>query len=113
MFPQSIGMFLPAILIFFFEKDNSEHNLQKEIFNKKVFMNMLPGTLQAVGNLALILSIALVSNVIASPINQLSVVIGTLLGIFVMKEKKPKPYTAITLIGLALIATGAIMSSLT
>jgi glucose uptake protein GlcU len=66
------------------------------------------GMFQGIGNLGSIFAILVNTNVIASPMTQFSVVIGTLLGIFYMKEKPPKPYLTITLIGLGLIIVGAI-----
>jgi glucose uptake protein len=110
MFPQTIGMIIPAfIAIIVFSKKNKTP-VASSILNKKVYLNLIPGGLQAIGNLATIFSTLINGNAIASPLNQMSVVIATLFGIFYMKEKKPQPYMTTTIVGLALIAIGALMS---
>ncbi|MDR2654389.1 MAG: GRP family sugar transporter [Mycoplasmataceae bacterium] len=112
MFPQSLGMLLCALIgiIIYSKKQNQPQFLKNSLLDKKTFLNMIPGSLQAIGNLATIFSIYLNGNAIASPLNQMSVVIATMFGIFYLKEKKEKPYMTMTFIGLSLITIGSLMS---
>jgi glucose uptake protein len=116
MFPQTLGMLICAIVAIYIydSKYGFKHSTITPktpfIYNKKVCLNMLPGSLQAIGNLATIFSTFLNGNAIASPLNQMSVVIATLFGVFYMKERKPQPYMTTTFVGLSLIALGALMS---
>jgi glucose uptake protein len=106
MFPQTLGMFIPACIFMYIRGKKDNINYFKE---KKTYQNMVPGSFQAIGNLFLIFSILLNTNAIAAPLTELSVVVATLLGMFYLKEKKVKPFQAITLIGLGLIVIGSLL----
>jgi glucose uptake protein GlcU len=119
MFPQSLGMFIAAgatisITTLMKMRKNNVSLVQEEkvvlnIFkDKRTYLNLIPGLLQAVGNLLLLVSILLNGNTIAEPLTNLSVVIATLLGIFYMKEKKVQPYMTTTILGLVLIVIGSL-----
>jgi glucose uptake protein len=69
---------------------------------------MVPGLFQGAGNLFFIISALLNGTAIAAPLNQLNIIVGTLLGIFLLKEKKEYPYGIITYMGLVLITFGAL-----
>jgi glucose uptake protein GlcU len=106
MFPQTLGMFVPALIMLLLTNKKEQENY---FIDKKTYLNMIPGCFQAVGNLFLIISILVNTNAVASPLSEFSIVVATLLGMFYLKEKKPKPFNTITLIGLTLIFTGALL----
>jgi glucose uptake protein GlcU len=111
LFPQTIGMFSAALFdyLVFGYRNKEKNNFFKD---KTFYKHMCTGVFQFTGALTFIISIILNGNVIAQPLGGLSVVVGTLLSIFFLKEKKEHPYSKTTYIGLSLLVIGSVMCGL-
>ncbi|GHU51361.1 hypothetical protein FACS189459_6970 [Bacilli bacterium] len=104
MFPQSLGIILCALFVVLKDKDRK----QIIFHDKKTYLNMLVGILQAVGNIVVLICTEKLGNEVMSPFLQLSTVVTIILGYYYLKEKKQKPYDFITVVGSGLIVIGSI-----
>ena len=87
--PQSIGMLALALLL-------SIKNEGNRRFSKETFKNIIVGLSWGIGNLALLISTNKVGVATSYTLSQMGVVISTLGGLFILKEKKTrKEYIAI------------------
>ena len=98
LFPQAIGMALGGFIITYRHKP----------FNKYTLLNIFPGLFWAAGNMFLFISQPKVGVAISYSLSQTGVVISTLGGIFLLKEKKTKRQLLFIGIGIILIIIGVI-----
>lgn len=98
LFPQAIGMALGGIIITYKHKP----------YNKYALLNIFPGLFWAAGNMFLFISQPKVGVAISYSLSQTGVVISTLGGIFLLKEKKTKRQLIFIGIGIILIIIGVV-----
>ncbi|ULG74395.1 GRP family sugar transporter [Macrococcus brunensis] len=99
LFPQAIGMVLGGLLLSF------KHNPGQ----KAVLKNILPGIVWALGNMAMFYSQPRVGVATSFSFSQMLVVVSTLGGIFLLKEKKTKKQYISIAIGIVLIIAAAFL----
>ena len=99
LFPQSIGMVLGGLLLSF-----KRHPAQKAVLK-----NILPGIVWALGNMAMFYSQPRVGVATSFSFSQMLVVVSTLGGIFLLKEKKTKKQYIGIAIGIVLIIAAAFL----
>ncbi|MCG7418994.1 GRP family sugar transporter [Macrococcoides goetzii] len=102
LFPQAIGMVIGGILLSF------KHQPKK----KNVLKNIIPGVVWALGNMALFYSQPKVGVATSFSFSQMLVVVSTLGGIFILKEKKTKKQYIGIAIGIILIIVAAFLLGL-
>lgn len=102
LFPQAIGMVIGGILLSF------KHQPKK----KNVLKNVIPGVVWALGNMALFYSQPKVGVATSFSFSQMLVVVSTLGGIFILKEKKTKKQYISISIGIILIIVAAFLLGL-
>lgn len=102
LFPQAIGMVIGGILLSF------KHQPKK----KNVLKNIIPGVVWALGNMALFYSQPKVGVATSFSFSQMLVVVSTLGGIFILKEKKTKKQYIGIAIGIVLIIVAAFLLGL-
>ncbi|MGN1279604.1 MAG: GRP family sugar transporter [Limosilactobacillus sp.] len=79
------------------------------MWNKYTWKNMITGAFDAIANFTLIFSIAMNGESVGYTMSQMSVVISTLGGFFILHEARTKKETAYTIAGLILVVIGAIL----
>jgi len=99
LFPQSIGMVLGGLLLSF----------KRQPAQKAVLKNILPGIVWALGNMAMFYSQPRVGVATSFSFSQMLVVVSTLGGIFLLKEKKTKKQYIGIAIGIVLIIAAAFL----
>ncbi|MFC6293535.1 glucose transporter [Macrococcus epidermidis] len=102
LFPQAIGMLIGGILLSF------KHQPKK----KNILKNIIPGVVWALGNMALFYSQPKVGVATSFSFSQMLVVVSTLGGIFILKEKKTKKQYIGIAIGIILIIVAAFLLGL-
>ncbi|UTH16512.1 GRP family sugar transporter [Macrococcus epidermidis] len=102
LFPQAIGMLIGGILLSF------KHQSKK----KNILKNIIPGVVWALGNMALFYSQPKVGVATSFSFSQMLVVVSTLGGIFILKEKKTKKQYIGIAIGIVLIIIAAFLLGL-
>ncbi len=100
-FPQALGMVAASVLYLLIGKNASAFT------NMTSWKNVLPGLLFAAASLTYILSASRNGIATGFVLSQLSVVISTLGGIFLLKETKTRRELIATIIGLILIVVGS------
>ncbi|WP_445488788.1 GRP family sugar transporter [Niallia sp. 03133] len=98
LFPQAIGMVIGGIIITYKHKP----------YNKHALYNIFPGLFWAAGNMFLFISQPKVGVAISFSLSQTGVVISTLGGIFLLKEKKTKRQLMFIGLGIILIVIGVV-----
>lgn len=98
LFPQAIGMFLGGFIITYKHKP----------YNKYAIFNIFPGLFWAAGNMFLFISQPKVGVAISFSLSQTGVVISTLGGIFLLKEKKTKRQLVFIGVGIIFIIIGVV-----
>ncbi|GGB07988.1 glucose transporter [Macrococcus hajekii] len=99
LFPQSIGMVIGGLLLSF------KHRLGQ----KAVLKNIFPGIVWALGNMAMFYSQPRVGVATSFSFSQMLVVVSTLGGIFLLREKKTKKQYIGIAIGIVLIIAAAFL----
>ncbi len=102
LFPQAIGMVIGGLLLTFKHKP----------FNKYTIRNIIPGLIWAAGNMFLFISQPRVGVATSFSLSQMGIVISTLGGIFILREKKTKRQLIGIVIGIILIIIAGIMLGL-
>lgn len=105
-FPQSVAMFISTSIIILFQKDN-------DILGKKTWHNIPTGFCFGVAGLTLLISNQMNGVAVGFTLSQLSVVVSTLGGIFLLHEAKTKKEMRYIVCGMLLIVVGAIMIGIT
>ncbi|MGG3643166.1 GRP family sugar transporter [Bacillus gobiensis] len=99
LMPQGVGMVIGALILTFKYKP----------YNKYTIRNIIPGLIWAAGNLFLFISQPRVGVATSFSLSQMGVVIATLGGIFILKEKKTKTQLICIAIGIVLIVTAGFL----
>lgn len=99
LLPQGIGMVIGGLVL------TAKHNP----FNTYALKNILPGLIWAAGNMFLFISQSAVGVATSFTLSQMSVVVATLGGIFILKEHKTKRQLIFISIGIVLIIISAIL----
>ncbi|MGE7185756.1 RhaT/GlcU family sugar-proton symporter [Peribacillus sp. NPDC006672] len=102
LFPQAIGMVIGGLLLTFKHKP----------FNKYAIRNIIPGLIWAAGNMFLFISQPRVGVATSFSLSQMGIVISTLGGIIILREKKTKRQLIGIVIGIILIIIAGIMLGL-
>ncbi|MFC7372726.1 GRP family sugar transporter [Fictibacillus iocasae] len=97
--PQAIGMLLGGMML----------SLGHSAWNKFAVRNILTGFLWSTGNITLLLSLPMIGVATSFSLSQTGIVISTLGGIFILKEKKSKRQKLFIIIGLVLIVAGGVL----
>lgn len=105
-FPESVGMVL-AVMIYLFATRQT-----RELKVKSSWQSLLAGFIFALAAIGYIMSVKENGVNSAFVVSQLSVVISTLGGMLFLNEKKSKKGIIYTLLGLALILIGAILTTI-
>lgn len=101
--PQGIGIALGSLLLTFNHRP----------FNKYTFRNILTGFWWGIGNLGLLLSLPRIGQATSFSIAQTGIILSTLGGIFILKEKKTRRQIVFIIIGCCLIIAGGILMGFT
>lgn len=99
LLPQAIGMVIGGVLLTFRHKP----------FNKYVIRNIIPGLIWAAGNMFLFISQPRVGVATSFSLSQMGVVISTLGGILILREKKTKRQLIGIIIGIILIIIAGVL----
>ncbi|MTH52310.1 glucose transporter GlcU [Bacillus mangrovi] len=97
--PQGIGMAAGALIL----------TLKSKPFNKYALRNTLTGIWWSAGNLGLLLSLPLIGVATSFSLSQTGIVISTLGGLFLLKEKTAKKQIIFVIIGCLLIIAGGVL----
>ncbi|MBD7968351.1 RhaT/GlcU family sugar-proton symporter [Paenibacillus gallinarum] len=99
LLPQGIGMVIGGVVL------TAKH----KPFNTYALKNILPGLIWAAGNMFLFISQDKVGVATSFTLSQMSVVVATLGGIFILKEHKTKRQLVFISIGIILIIISAVL----
>lgn len=99
--PQSVGMLLSSLAI----------SLKQDPFSKYTFRNIIAGLVWSTGNLGLLLAIPLIGVAVSFSMSQTGIVISTLGGIYLLKEKASK--TSFVIAGCLMIIAGGVLLGFT
>lgn len=102
LLPQGVGMFIGGLILTSREKP----------FNKYTVKNILPGLIWAAGNMFMFMSQKEVGVATSYTLSQMSVVVATIGGIIVLKEKKTTKQLIFISIGITMIIISAILLGL-
>ncbi|UQS87214.1 GRP family sugar transporter [Nicoliella spurrieriana] len=108
LFPQTLGMFFGGVVIGLILQRRDHQPL---FFTKPALKSISIGITGGFGVLAYLSSLKLNGVATAFPLTQLNVIISTLGGIIVLKEKKNQRELILTIIGLILVIGSAFMIS--
>ncbi|TCI24730.1 MULTISPECIES: GRP family sugar transporter [unclassified Exiguobacterium] len=103
--PQSLGMFIAALLFSLREKDVKK-------FDPKTFKNIFAGLAWGIGNFGLFVSSGEVGIATSFALSQLNVVVATLGGIYLLKEEKTSKERVFVFMGIGLIVVAGFMLGL-
>ncbi|MDN4527480.1 GRP family sugar transporter [Fictibacillus fluitans] len=101
--PQAVGMFVGGLLLTFTGKP----------FNKFALRNIVTGLIWSAGNITLLLSLPKIGVATSFSLSQTGIIISTLGGIFILKEKKSKRQVIFVIAGCLLIIAGGVMLGFT
>ncbi|MBR0601984.1 glucose transporter GlcU [Bacillus safensis] len=99
--PQSVGMLLSSLAI----------SLKQDPFSKYTFRNIIAGLIWSTGNLGLLLAIPLIGVAVSFSMSQTGIVISTLGGIYLLKEKASR--TSFVIAGCLMIIAGGVLLGFT
>jgi glucose uptake protein len=99
--PQSVGMLLSSLAI----------SLKQHPFSKYTFRNIIAGLVWSTGNLGLLLAIPLIGVAVSFSMSQTGIVISTLGGIYLLKEKASR--TSFVIAGCLMIIAGGVLLGFT
>lgn len=99
--PQSVGMLLSSLAI----------SLKQDPFSKYTFRNIIAGLVWSTGNLGLLLAIPLIGVAVSFSMSQTGIVISTLGGIYLLKEKASRKSFVIA--GCLMIIAGGVLLGFT
>ncbi|MEJ6348932.1 GRP family sugar transporter [Holzapfeliella sp. He02] len=106
--PQTLGsVVMAAVIILFLPKKQEE----SYVFAKPTYKSIITGLFGGLGTLAYLTSMSMNGVATAFPMTQLNVVVATLGGVILLKERKTKKESLFTIIGLILIIGSAVMIS--
>lgn len=100
--PQSVGMFIAALLFSLREKDVKK-------LDPRTFKNILAGIAWGIGNFGLFVSSGEVGIATSFALSQLNVVVATLGGIYLLKEEKTTKERVFVFMGIGLIVVAGFM----
>ena len=113
LFPQAVFMVLGTTIIAFCMSGKDAMDPEIGAFGKKSWMNMSTGALFATANLTVMLSNEMNGLAVGWTLSQMNVIVATLGGLFILKEKKTKREMAFVIAGMILIALGGILIGIT
>jgi len=113
LFPQAVFMVLGTTIISFCMSGKDAMDPEIGVFGKKSWMNMSTGALFATANLTVMLSNEMNGLAVGWTLSQTNVIVATLGGLFILKEKKTKKEMAFVIAGMILIALGGILIGIT
>lgn len=113
LFPQAVFMVLGTTIISFCMSGKDAMDPEIGVFGKKSWMNMSTGALFATANLTVMLSNEMNGLAVGWTLSQMNVIVATLGGLFILKEKKTKKEMAFVIAGMILIALGGILIGIT
>lgn len=102
LLPQGAGMFIGGLLL----------TSRQRPYNLYTVKNILPGLIWAAGNMFMFISQKNVGVATSYTLSQMSVIVATIGGIFVLKEKKTKKQLIFISIGITMIIISAILLGL-
>jgi glucose uptake protein len=104
--PQALGQVLGAFLIVIFIYREAHH-----MFAAPTWRNILTGLVWAIGNLFMFISAANpdVGQAVATTLSQMGIVVGTLGGIYLLKEKKTSYQMKMIYVGIVFVVAGALL----
>ena len=106
LFPEAVGIFVTYVIVASTQKDN-------QMWEKPTWKNMITGLCDVIGNFSLIFSVAINGEAVGYTLSQMSVIISTLGGFFILHEIRTKKETKLTIAGLGLVVVGAILIGMT
>ena len=113
LFPQAVFMVLGTTIISFCMSGKDAMDPEIGVFGKKSWMNMSTGALFATANLTVMPSNEMNGLAVGWTLSQMNVIVATLGGLFILKEKKTKKEMAFVIAGMILIALGGILIGIT
>lgn len=117
MFPQAVFMFASTFVISCFitkrEAAGGIADVQEGVLGKKSWANMSAGVLFAIANFTVMLSNQINGVAVGWTLSQMNVIVATLGGLFILREKKTKKELALVIAGMVLIAVGGVLIGIT
>lgn len=105
--PQAVGMIVTAVLLSLILK---QYRGKKLLFSKHTFKNMLTGFNTGLGTFGYLVSLMINGVSTAFTLSQMSIVVGTLGGLFILHEHKTRKALIYTIAGLILTVIGEVMT---
>ncbi|WP_242361980.1 GRP family sugar transporter [Limosilactobacillus antri] len=102
--PEAVAIFITYVIVGSMQKD--DHN---QMWDQYTWKNMLTGACDVIANFTLVFSIAINGESVGYTFSQMSVIISTLGGFFILHEARTKKETKLTILGLVLVVIGAIL----
>lgn len=103
--PQSVGMLITSfIIVKYFSKEI--------VYKKNILFNLVTGILWSIANLGMFITTNVLGVTISFSISQSCVIVATLGGIILFKEKKNKKEWLAIFLGIILIMSGVLMLSI-
>lgn len=99
LLPQALGMAGAAFIM----------SIGHKPFSRETGLNMVPGIAWGMGNVALQVTAPIIGVAVSFSLSQVSLVIATLGGIFILKEQKTSPEFKMSLLGVLLVIIGAVL----
>ncbi|SNS65712.1 glucose uptake protein [Micrococcales bacterium KH10] len=114
LFPQAVVMVIATGAIAFgTAKKGEAFDRETGVFGSKSWVNMLTGICFAVGNLAAMISVQRNGAAVGWTLSQMNVIVATIGGLIILKERKTKKELVFVLGGLVLVAVGGILVGVT
>ncbi|WP_440329435.1 GRP family sugar transporter [Mitsuokella multacida] len=104
IFPQSVGMVLGSFIYIYLISHQTEG-----MFAKVTFKNGITGLVWAVGNVAMLISIARLDQAVATTLSQLGFIVSAFGGMYILHEKKSSSQLKRLVIGVCLAVIGAVI----
>ena len=106
LIPQGLGVLVGSYLI-------SKRNYKEKLFTKNSIKHIITGAIFAIANITLMISNEINGLSVGFTLTQMNVVIATIGGLVILKEKKTKKELIYVLLGLLLVVIGGIFIGIT
>lgn len=103
--PEAVAIFITYVIVGSMQKSETQNHM----WDKYTWKNMITGACDVIANFTLIFSIAINGESVGYTFSQMSVVISTLGGFFILHEARTRKETRLTILGLILVVAGAVL----
>lgn len=106
LIPQGLGVLVGSYLL-------SKRNYKEKLFTKNSIKHIITGAIFAIANITLMISNEINGLSVGFTLTQMNVVIATIGGLVILKEKKTKKELIYVLLGLLLVVIGGVFIGIT